>query len=78
MYGKIVAWENEMCLQKRFLFPPYVFNSREGGGDNWDIFYTSSQSFITKFSYSLALPPWGLHLVERPNVLTTNCNLQKM
>ena len=50
------------------------------------VYSTSPQSLIISFSYSLAQQPWGLlfdfdwlgHLVECPNVSTTNCNLKKV
>ena len=55
------------------------------GRGHWAVYYTSPQSFIITFSYSLAYQPWGLLcnfewmvlLVECPKVSTTNCNLQK-
>ena len=50
----------------------------------WAVYYTSPQSLIITFSYSLAKQPWGfllnfdwsVHLDECPNVSTTNNNLQ--
>ena len=57
----------------------------QGGRGHWVVYYTSPQSLIISFSYSLAQQRWGLLLnfdwlplyVQCPNVLTTNCNLQK-
>ena len=42
----------------------------------WSVYYTSPQSFMIKFSYSLAQQLWG-HYVESQNFSTTKCNLQK-
>ena len=37
---------------------PLILIREEGG--HWAVYYTSSQSFIIKFSYSLAEKLWGL------------------
>ena len=57
---------------------------KEGRG-HWAFYYTSSQSFIINFSYSMVQQLWKLllnfdwmvHQVEFTNVLTTYCNLKK-
>ena len=58
-------------------------NVHQGWRGHWAVYYTGPQSLIITFSYSLAEQPLGLllnfdwlvHLVEYPNVSTTNCNL---
>ena len=58
-------------------------NFYKGGRGHWAVDYTSPNSFIITFSYSLSWQLWGLkchwlyHWVECPNVSITNCNIQK-
>ena len=57
----------------------------QGGREHWFDYYTSPQSFMITFSYQLPQQLWDIlfnfgclvHLVECPNISTTNCNLQK-
>ena len=59
-----------------------IFQIFQAGSGHWAVYYTSPQSLIITFSYSLI--SWGfllnfdwlVHLVECPNVSTTNRNLK--
>ena len=60
---------------------------KQGGRGHWAVYYTSLQSHIIMFSYSLAYQLWVLllnfdwlaHQVECPNVSTNNyfCNYKE-
>ena len=77
------GWDNLRCIIPGGSSTPLMFYQRERG--HWAVYYSSSQSFMITFSYSLAYQPWVLELnviqivyfVECQNISTTNCNLQK-
>ena len=59
-----------------------VYLSTQGGRGHWTVSYTSSQSYIITFYFSLASHLWDVwnfnclvYPVECPNVSTTNCNI---
>ena len=62
-----------------------LIDLNQGGFGQWAVYYTSPQSFILTFSYSLPLQnlglllhfDWLIHQGLCPNVSTTNCSLQK-
>ena len=60
----------------RFFFHPFLFSIfHQGGRGHWAVYFTSPQSFIVTFSFSLAKQLWGFLLnfdwlvfeVECPN-----------
>ena len=52
-------------------------HSSQGGRGHWTVYYTSPQSIIITFSYSLALQHWGL-LLNFDKIRKVNYNLPKL
>ena len=56
-FVKIVAKMRQECLESLMMIK-FIF--LQGGRGDWAAYYTSPQSFMIRFSWSLALQLWGL------------------